>query len=218
MDAQASVDQARAKLHSAAGGRSLPGANGRRRTRSWQREMRTPSKGMSSIAHHLIFIVLLAAVAPVDAAGRAPSLCSDNETIVMSCRAGSKLASVCSLQAASGELLYAQYRFGRPGSPEIAIPPKSPFEVSLLRGETTLGAHGGWEGLSVRNGDVVYTLEHTWDQGLDVDDITVSRGGKRLKKFSCQPAYPTDGPDTSDLAGFITSNHLQALGPDTPPR
>lgn len=143
------------------------------------------------------------------------SLCSADETIVVSCRTGPKLASVCALHAASGELLYAQYRFGRPGHPEIAIPTKYPFKASLFRGEITNGTHGGWEGLSIQNDDVAYTIEHSWDKGLDDAEITVSQRGQRLKTFSCKPLYTGDGRDTQGLRAFITSNHLEALSPGT---
>jgi len=165
----------------------------------------------------LALALLAVPTAHAIAAGRAPSLCDIEETLVTSCHVGVKLASVCEMRAATGELLYAQYRFGLPGKPEIAIPPKSPFDISLLRGETTTGTHGGWEGLSIRNGDVVYTLEHSWDKGEDDADITVSRGGQRLKTVSCQtyPAYPPDDREPAGLRGFITNNHLQTLSPGT---
>ena len=165
-------------------------------------------------------IVLLSFVLPAAAiaADRPASLCSAEETIVVSCRAGPKLASVCALPAPSGELLYAQYRFGRPGRAEIAIPPKSPFDASLFRGEMTTGNHGGWEGLSIRNGAVVYTIEHGWSlQGQEDVDITVSRDGQRLKTFNCKPLYTGDGRDASGLRGFIASSHLEALEPGTTP-
>ena len=164
----------------------------------------------------LISIVLLSVAVPAAfAADRAASLCSAEEVIVVSCRAGPKLASVCALHAASGELLYAQYRFGRLGSPEIAIPRKYPFDASLVRGEVTTGTHGGWEGLSIQNGDVTYTVEHSCDKGQDDADITVSRGGQQLKTFSCKPIYTGEGRDAEGLRGFITANHLEALMPST---
>ncbi len=165
----------------------------------------------------IVWISMAATAASAAAANRAPSLCEAGETIVTSCHAGAKLASVCEKHAASGELLYAQYRFGLPGKPEIAIPPKSPFDMSLLRGDTTTGTHGGWEGLSVRHGDVVYTLEHSWDRGEDDASITVSRGGKRLKTIACK-TYPddlSDGAEPAGLRGFITDNNLETLEPGT---
>jgi hypothetical protein len=164
-----------------------------------------------------VYIVLLSILLPAAAVATpgTPSLCSAEEVIVVSCRAGPKLASVCALHAASGELLYAQYRFGRPGNPEITIPSKYPFDASLLRGEVTTGTHGGWEGLSIQNGDVVYTIEHSWDRGQEDADITVSRRGQRLKTFSCKPIYTGDGRDAEGLRGFISANHLEALEPGT---
>ena len=167
----------------------------------------------------LVALVLLSVVLPGAAADRPPSLCSAEETIVVSCRVGPKLASVCALHAASGELMYAQYRFGRRGSPEIAIPPKVPFDASLIRAEMTSGNHGGWEGRSVRNGEVVYAIEHSWDlHGKEDADITVSRGGQQLKTFGCKPAYTGDGQDGEGLRAFITANHFEPLEPGTTAR
>ncbi len=168
-----------------------------------------------------VAIVLLSVLLPAAAAAadRPPSLCSAEEAIVVSCRVGPKLASVCALHAASGELMYAQYRFGRRGSPEIAIPAKYPFDASTIRAEMTSGNHGGWEGLSIRNGDVVYAIEHSWDlQGKEDADITVSRGGQALKTFSCKPIYTGYGRDGEGLRAFIAASHLEPLEPGTTPQ
>jgi len=51
------------------------------------------------------------------------SLCAPDERVVFNCSTGNKLASVCAARAGTGPHS-VQYRFGRPGAVEIAVPPK----------------------------------------------------------------------------------------------
>jgi hypothetical protein len=51
------------------------------------------------------------------------SLCTPDERVVFNCSTGGKLASVCAAHASVGPHA-VQYRFGRPGAVEIAVPPR----------------------------------------------------------------------------------------------
>ena len=155
-------------------------------------------------------------LAPPCQAARPAHLCTAGESVVFNCRAGAKTVSVCERHAASGALLYAQYRFGG-DRPELAIPPQRPFDLSAFRGESTQGTHAGTELLAVRNGDFVYSIEALsylrHENGYrDQIEISVTQDGSLLTRFECVAQGRPTG-----LFEFIRANHLPPPDSDAAP-
>ena len=174
-----------------------------------------PPDRMATMHIRIVATTLLALSLPCQAA-RPANLCTAGESVVFNCRAGAKTLSICERRAASGELLYAQYRFGRDRA-ELAIPPQRPFDLSAFRGESTHGTHAVTELLTVRNGDVVYAIEQLsylkLEEGLrDQTGISVTQDGDVLARFDCVPRGRASG-----LFEFIRSNHLEPPQSDSAP-
>ena len=157
----------------------------------------------------LPFVAAAVMLALPSATAHAASLCDAGEATVFNCRAKGKTLSICARHAASGALLYAQYRFGR-GHPQISIPPRNPFDLTVFRGQTSVGTGASTTTLTVRNGDVVYEIDAVSNFRIapgvsDETGISVTQDGRLLARFACDRDGPTDG-----LHEFITRNRLEA--------
>jgi hypothetical protein len=150
-------------------------------------------------------------MASIDAAARPPavddlrdakerevqprSLCMPEERVVFNCTTGSKLASVCAMRASSGQHL-VQYRFGRPGIVEIAVPPRSrdaARHVALQDAQSDSG-HAAY--LRFDWGNHVYYVYEASERGgvnlvtgqstrIDPAGVLVREDGVTVKRYRC---------------------------------
>jgi hypothetical protein len=107
--------------------------------------------------------------------------------------------------------MYVQYRFGA-ASAEIAIPAKHPFDLGLLRGQVSSGAHGGSETLVFSNGEHKYQIQTSWDMRnakYDAADIQVTKAEKVISRFECKPTTPL-GRDNQGLRRLITASGIKS--------
>jgi hypothetical protein len=141
-----------------------PSVVGKRVTLTWKLgEVASQSCGGNPICsrHDRVPLVIGARIAssgknPVDAV--AGSLCTAQESIVFACKTGSKLVSVCAdLQAGPGRG-YVQYRFGRPGAPEMLLPAGKLPPPKAATGGTESYSGGGSAWLRFRRGSYAYTV------------------------------------------------------------
>jgi len=128
------------------------------------------------------------------AAGGQTSFCTPTETVVFACRSGAKLVSVCASKDAARNLGYAQYRFGKPDSPEpleLTVPDalRPPAQVATGQTEAFSGGGGAW--LRFRNGPyayVAYTGVGKWGPRGETREkagLVVERGGKQVANLKC---------------------------------
>ncbi len=116
------------------------------------------------------------------------ALCKAPKKTVFSCQCKSKLASVCA-SSDKGRLAYVQYRFGTSIS-EIAIPPKYPFDLGLVSGQVSSGAHGDSEIIVFRSGGYSYRIQTSWEMRnakYNSAKIQVSKDEKVISHFECKP-------------------------------
>ena len=122
------------------------------------------------------------------------SFCTPLETVVFSCRAGAKMASVCAAKGATRNSGYLQYRFGKPDSSE-------PLELTLPEGELVANkaASGEWmphaggasSWLRFRKGVysyVTYSGIGRWGPKGEPRakyGVIVERDGKRVASLKC---------------------------------
>ena len=139
----------------------------------------------------------------------ANTLCASNEEIVFNCVSGIRTASVCAAHDAQGALRYVQYRFGK-SQPDIAIPAISPFQRDKVRGFTSMGNHGGAEGIEFNNAEYSYIIESMWDMrsGMEDQDVTIQRNGSPYSSFSCKVT-------SNAIRDFVEKEQLQPWD-DTP--
>ena len=107
-------------------------------------------------------------------AGAAGRLCNRDEVVVFSCRAGAKEVSVCASEDASRTGGYVQYRFGRPGSPEVALPSARTIPARAATGASESYSGGGAAWLRFRQGGygyVVYTGIGRWGDRGETHDV-----------------------------------------------
>lgn len=159
--------------------------------------------------HRIPFGLLLVSLSGGCLAGSG-SLCTASEEVVFSCRYRAKLASVCALSE-NGRLMYVQYRFGASIS-EIAIPPKHPFDLGLVSGHVSSGAHGGSETLIFKKADYSYKIQTSWEMRnakYDSAEIQVSKGEELISHFECMPIASL-GRDDAGLRRLVTSSGMKA--------
>lgn len=133
----------------------------------------------------------------------APAACAPEERTVFDCEAGARRIAVCASAdlASTGGLL--QYRFGRPGAPELAYPAPGDDWRAVTQGGTLTFAGGGGAFLAFERGAyryVVYTaIGRGWGERAGV---AVERGGRRIAQVRCSaPPVSAIGPDLFEQAG-----------------
>jgi hypothetical protein len=148
-------------------------------------------------------------------AGQA-SFCTPQETIVFSCRAGAKLASVCASPDASPTSGHVQYRFGKPDSrepPEMILPEGRPVPARAASGASVAFSGGGGAWLRFRKEPfayVAYTGIGRWGPKGETREkagVAVERNGKAVANIKCSgPVTSLLGPEWFDKAGVKPGN------------
>jgi len=152
------------------------------------------------------------AAAPKPAGPKQASFCTPLETVVFSCRTGTKMVSVCASKDASARSGYVQYRFGPPASRdplELTVPADEPLPPKAATGENVPYSGGGASWLRFKNGPyayVVYTGIGNWGPNgskLTLDGVAVERGGKTVTVLPCN-GEPTTAlwPDWYEKTGI----------------
>ncbi len=118
-------------------------------------------------------------------------LCSRDEVVVFSCRTGAKEVSVCASRGASRTSGYLQYRFGRPGSPEMILPSSRAIPPRAATGAVESYSGGGAAWLRFKQGGygyVVYTGIGRWgDKGetRDISGVVVEQPRTSNRNMRC---------------------------------
>jgi hypothetical protein len=124
-------------------------------------------------------------------AGVAGRLCNRDEVVVFSCRTGAKEVSACASEDATRTGGYLQYRFGKPGLPEMALPSAGIIPVRAATGASESYSGGGAAWLRFRQGGygyVVYTGIGRWgDKGKtrDIAGVVVEQPKAANRNMRC---------------------------------
>jgi hypothetical protein len=177
--------------------------------------------------HRLLLIAALLLYTPAHAAaapaGPAPaSFCVAAETVVFTCRTGSKLVSVCASRNLSPTAGYVQYRFGKPGGPlEIAVPEGEVHPRKAAYGANDMYSGGGASWLRFRKGThayVVYSGVGRWGaKGATMakQGLAVENNGKVIAHLKCTGNSSGElGPQWFEKAGFQRSDKDEFFIPD----
>jgi hypothetical protein len=152
----------------------------------------------------------------VKPAAQRTSFCTPAETVVLACRTGAKMASVCASRD-SGPKAYLQYRFGKlDGSEPLEQVLPEGGQVAAARaanGESVPFSGGGGAWLRFRKGQFTYTVytgignwgpkgEKRTKSGLHIE-----HAGKPLATLKCQEEpISLLGPDWFEKAGVKPGN------------
>ena len=125
-------------------------------------------------------------------------------TCFFSCRTEHKTVSVCASPDLSAAASFVQYRFGRPGAPELVYPRTEGGWRQVTHSGILTFAGGGGAYLSFTNGPyryVVYTaIGRGWGQKAGV---VVEKNGKRVASLPCKGKEESElGPDLFAKAGI----------------
>ena len=123
-----------------------------------------------------------------DASGR---LCANDEQVVFACKTGEKAVSVCASREASQTSGYLQYRFGKPGAPEMTLPATRLIPPQAATGAPETYAGGGAAWLRFRQGTtryVVYTGIGRWGpkgETREVAGVVVEQSRVANRNLKC---------------------------------
>jgi hypothetical protein len=122
------------------------------------------------------------------------SLCAPDERVLFNCITGTKLASVCAIAGTGPHVV--QYRFGRPGAVEIAVPPRSrdPARHVALQDARSDTGHAAY--LRFDWGPHVYYVYEASERGgvnlvtgastrIDPAGVLVREEGVTVKRYPC---------------------------------
>ena len=151
----------------------------------------------------------------------AGTLCTVAESVVFSCRAGAKIASVCASKGAGRAVGSLQYRFGLLGQPqEIAVPEPAAAPAKAATGENVPFAGGGGSWLRFRKGDhayVAYSGIGKWGpkgETREKQGVVVEQAGKAIAHVKCNAkGEELPGRDWFERMG-ITPGKEEFLFPD----
>src|SRR5687768_12828037 len=108
---------------------------------------------------------MLTLVASIALADPVPTLCDPGTTAFSCATGGGKVLSICASAELSTETGWIQYRFGRPGAIELAVPPTIPtdphdkerFVLTVVTDPTNRSYTFGFS-----NGDTRYAVYESW--------------------------------------------------------
>jgi hypothetical protein len=108
------------------------------------------------------------------------TMCYSHEEIYFSCPVGEKIISVCASGNVSPENGYVQYRFGRPGKPELQFPKESDppldrFFITDFYGGNLNSVH-----LKFKLGNFTYVVYQSATSG-----VYVVKNGRTVRNLSC---------------------------------
>ncbi|MCX7361121.1 MAG: hypothetical protein NTV97_04460 [Alphaproteobacteria bacterium] len=150
------------------------------------------------------------------AAGGQASFCTALETVVFSCRTGTKLVSVCASPEAGPAWGYVQYRIGKPDSTEpleLTLPSARVPPPRAATADTVGFSGGGGAWMRFRSGQVAYVV-HTgigkWGPRGEIQEkagVVVERAGKPIATLKCNAKPQSQlGPDWFKKAGLKSNN------------
>ena len=127
----------------------------------------------------------------------AASHCKQSEVVIWSCRAGTKLYSLCASRDLNRQNGYLEYRAGKPNVIEFRFPargvhPSEAFQFGLL-------AHGA--ALSFENGSYAYDIS----EDLIGEPVVSVRSPARSTSFTCDSS-------THSLTLTKTMNLFESIG------
>ena len=155
-----------------------------------------------------VVAVLVATFAPTLAAAQ-PAPCAPAERTVFACRTGAKTIAVCAspgLTDAAGAL---QYRFGRPGAPELVYPAEGADWRAVTRSGSLVFSGGGGAFLAFTNAPYRYTVYSASGRGWGAKaGVVVERAGKRMASLACKgPVTSALGPNLFATAGITAAEN-----------
>jgi hypothetical protein len=112
------------------------------------------------------------------------TMCYPHEEIYFSCPIGRKIVSVCAAGNISPKNGYVQYRFGRPGKPELEFPaepgpPMDWFSITDFLGGSVNSTH-----LKFNSSGYDYVIYQSATSG-----VYVKKNGKTIVNLSCGDGY-----------------------------
>ena len=130
--------------------------------------------------------------------------CAAAERTLFGCSSGAKTIAICAsaaLSATSGSL---QYRFGRPGSPELAYPAAGADWRAATRAGSLMFSGGGGAYLAFTNERYRYIVYSASGRGWgNKAGVVVERAGKRIASVACKgPVASEIGPSLFSVAGI----------------
>jgi hypothetical protein len=135
---------------------------------------------------------LLAVGVLTPAVAKTATLCHPDETIVLSCGAGARTASLCASKGASKNDGAMQYRFGSPEKLELAYPATPGKPGDNFKGGWMSFSGGGGAFVRFSNGPFEYTVFSAtgkWGangQSRDVAGVAIRKDGKEFSNFVCR--------------------------------
>jgi hypothetical protein len=151
------------------------------------------------------------------AVGKTATLCAQDETIVFSCGAGARTASLCASKGASKNQGTMQYRFGAPGKLELAFPATPGKLAGNFKGGWMTYSGGGGAFVRFSNGPFEYTVFSAigkWGPSgapLDVAGVAIRKDAKEFSNFVCRNV----GADVGELGPDLLSKMgISAPDPD----
>jgi hypothetical protein len=146
----------------------------------------------------------------------AVGLCAPTEKVIFSCSTGAKTVSVC---AAGSDKL--QYRFGKVGAVELALPANGVSPSADVFGTTVPFAGGGGSWLRFKRGTygyVVYSGIGRWGpdgEPAEKNGVTVENKGKPIAQLKCVGDVQSElGPDFFESAGMDPAREDEFEFPD----
>jgi hypothetical protein len=108
------------------------------------------------------------------------TMCYAHEEIYFSCPVDKKTISICASGNISPKNGYVQYRFGRPGKPELEYPaesnpPMNKFSISDFHGGNVNSVH-----LKFKSGKYIYVVYQSATSG-----VYVTKNGRVIRNLLC---------------------------------
>ncbi|MCW3837384.1 hypothetical protein ACFQ1E_15540 [Sphingomonas canadensis] len=162
----------------------------------------------------------LGAAAPVAAVDSAPGvavaakgrgLCKPGETVVFSCRSGTKTISVCGGTANGAN--YAQYRFGTAKKLELSYPASGTGTMQWARtgysggGEAQVSFTSGSHGYTVYSRTVRTNFDARGNMPEFSSGVLVRKDGKQIRDISCTPR-DSGNVDADAAAKFMPEGEI----------
>lgn len=125
------------------------------------------------------------ATAATDRVAKAASLCQKEETILFSCRAGSRTVSVCATADLSPTKGRLEYRAAREGRTEITLPADNRHPAQSVRAGNFMMGMGEGSYLRFSNAGTDYLPYQASGRFDDVQGITVESNGAPIAQLEC---------------------------------
>lgn len=159
---------------------------------------------------HLALLLALLPLAPAVAAGPVTH-CNPDETIIYSCAAGARIASLCASPDVSNQSGYLQYRFGPKGRPDLVFPAVRQPPHHLFTPGGFMFSGGGGTFLQFEIAPYTYTVLSAignWGPPgtkATVDGVSVQKKGDVIANYVCRA-------DANYAAGEFGPTFFEKIG------